>query len=97
MDALKKIVANDPFDGAEFSPETRIYVTFLPDGVRPKDGVREPADKSYRMRISGSEIYTEIFPSAMTVDIMEMLDKEFGKVVTTRNWNTVLGIADLDG
>ncbi|MFN7991388.1 MAG: DUF1697 domain-containing protein [Candidatus Micrarchaeia archaeon] len=94
MDSLKEMVAGEPFKGVKDEPGTRLYVTFLPDGARPK--TKERGDGTYSMRAAGSEIYSVLSPAAKTVDIMGMLDKEFGKVVTTRNWNTVTGIAGLD-
>ncbi len=95
MDELKKIISGDPFRGVKVETGTRLYVTFLPDGIKPK--MKDHAGGSYSMRSAGSEIYFVLHPSSMTVDIMEMLDREFGKVVTTRNWNTVKGIAGLQG
>jgi uncharacterized protein (DUF1697 family) len=93
MDELKKIVAGDPFRVVKAEPGTRLYVTFLPRGIEKR--MKDRSEKSYSMRAAGSEIYSALSPEAKTVDVMEILDKEFGKVVTTRNWNTVRGIAAL--
>ncbi len=92
MDEVKRIVASDPFKGAKSTAGTRLYVTFLPENARTK--MKDHSDGFYKMRVSGSEIFFTLMPSAVTVDIMEMLDKEFGKVVTTRNWNTILGLTE---
>jgi hypothetical protein len=33
-----------------------------------------------------------LVPNTRTVDLMKILEKEYGKQVTTRNWNTILRI-----
>ncbi len=93
MDELKKIIAAGPFKGVKMEAGTRLYVTFLPENAKSK--MKDRADKTYSLRTIGSEIYIVLSPEEKTVDIMEILDKELGKVVTTRNWNTVAGIAGL--
>ncbi len=95
MDELGELVAGEPFKGVRMEAGTRLYVTFLPESAKSK--MKDRADKTYSMRTSGSEIYIVRSPEEKTVDIMGMLDKEFGKVVTTRNWNTVAGIVEAEG
>jgi uncharacterized protein (DUF1697 family) len=35
----------------------------------------------------------ELVEGCSSVDLMEILEKEFGKKITTRNWNTILKMA----
>jgi uncharacterized protein (DUF1697 family) len=90
---LEKLAESDPFKGITVTPETRLYVTFLRD--KPKSTLKIPyasPDGNYRiLRVSGMEIISvlQLTDGSRTVDAMAVLEKEFGKDVTTRNWNTV--------
>ncbi len=94
MDELKEMVAGEPFRGVKAGAGTRLCVTFLPHGTKPK--MKDQAGGPYSIRVAGSEIYIVLSPEAKTVDAMEELDREFGKVITTRSWSTVVGIVEAE-
>jgi uncharacterized protein (DUF1697 family) len=90
---IQALVDSDPFAGIEVTPETRRYVTFLPE--KPRAALQLPyesEDGSFRiLRITGSEVCSVLnVTQTRSVDEMAVLEKEFGKQITTRNWNTVL-------
>jgi uncharacterized protein (DUF1697 family) len=92
--AIEKLVAADPFAGVEVTADTRLYITFL--GEIPTSQLPIPyqsPDNSYHiLSASDSEICSvlTLTERARTIDAMNVLEKEFGKNITTRNWNTVL-------
>ena len=83
----------DPFEGIEVTKQTRRYVTLL--AQKTKSTMKVPyASEDGRFRIlsrSDREVYSVLTleEGARTVDLMAVLEKEYGKGATTRNWNTI--------
>ncbi|MBI2424837.1 MAG: DUF1697 domain-containing protein [Candidatus Hydrogenedentes bacterium] len=90
---IKTLVDANPFKGVKVTPQTRLYVTFLTQA--PKASFKLPyasPDENFRiLRAVGRDLCSVLTVSetGRTVDLMKVLDQEFGKTVTTRNWNTV--------
>lgn len=98
MNELKSLVASDPFKGIEVTKETRLYVTFL--SHKPKSTFKAPyqtPDKLFQiLKATDDAIFGVLsVKDAHSVDAMNFIDKEFGKEVTTRNWNTIVKVAAL--
>ena len=93
-DDMRALTESDPFKGIAVTPQMRLYVTFL--FQKPKSKLRAPyisSDKSFTIiHISDTEVISVLTlgPKGGTVDVMKILEKEFGNDITTRNWNTVL-------
>lgn len=94
---VRKLVAAEPFKNTRITPSTRLYVTFLPNKIKPKLKAGFKSETEGR----GSFQILQVTPTAVcsvltlarsgtTLDLMNFLDKQLGKQVTTRNWNTVL-------
>ncbi|MDE3058380.1 MAG: DUF1697 domain-containing protein [Bacteroidota bacterium] len=94
---IEKMIALDPFRGIKITPQIRLYVTFLSEKPKGKISAYVSPDKSFRI-ISGTEnaAFSVLdLSKANTPEAMSFLEKEFGKNVTTRNWNTVVKIGKL--
>ena len=95
---LQKLAAVNPFKEVKMTPQTRLYVTFLSEKPKPGRTARsESTAKDFKMlRVSDREVCSAITisPQYHTTELMSQLEKEFGRKVTTRNWNTVLRILD---
>lgn len=93
MAYLKEIFEAEPFKLIKVTPQTRLYISFLKDDVKSKLKIPyASADKSIRiLRVKDKSIFSvlALTPDCGSVDLMSMLEKEFGKNITTRNWNTV--------
>lgn len=95
-DQIQKLIASDPFKKIKVTPMTRLYVTFLSE--KSKSTLKIPyvsPQKDFTiLKLTNGEIISvmELIERG-TVDAMEILEKEFGKKITTRNWNTVLKTA----
>jgi uncharacterized protein (DUF1697 family) len=91
---ISSLNRSNPFKNIKVTPDTRLYVTFLPK--RPKSKLKIPyKSKAGNIRILGigpREIYSVVILSQQvgTAELMHLLAKEFGKNITTRNWNTVM-------
>lgn len=90
---LEKLVKADPFKGVRMTPETRTYVTFL--AGKPQTGLKIPyaaPDFPFKiLKVTRSEVFSVVVlsPKGGTTEAMGILEKAFGKNLTTRNWNTV--------
>jgi uncharacterized protein (DUF1697 family) len=92
---IKQLVVENPFSDHKPSKDTHWYVTFLNTEIATLPIA--PADSSFQLL---STHYNAIFSildrtHTQTTDFMTYLDRQFGKQVTTRNWNTILKIAAL--
>lgn len=93
---LQKLSDEKPFVHVAVTLQTRLYVTFLSE--KAKKGLAVPAtspDGSFTIiRISGGEVCGVVIlsPKTGTTDAMKVLEKEFGRKITTRNWNTITKI-----
>lgn len=99
IEEIKSLIKVNPLKKIKVKPLTRLYVTFLSE--KPKGKLKMPLEspeKDYRIvRVSPSEVCSVITlsPGKNTTDLMKVLEKEYGKKITTRNWNTVRKIAVL--
>lgn len=93
---IRELVASDPFKKVTMTPQTRLYVTFFPG--EPKNKLKIPYESPEGdiriLRVARGAVFTtiELSPKKGTVDLMKIVESEFGSDVTTRNWNTVLKI-----
>jgi uncharacterized protein (DUF1697 family) len=93
IEEIQKLADRNPFKKIKVTPETRLYVTFLPE--KPSSKLKIPytsPEKDFRiLEVTNREICSvvDLNLGRGTVEAMGILDKEFGKTITTRNWNTV--------
>jgi uncharacterized protein (DUF1697 family) len=101
IEELQRLAESDPFAGIEVTPQTRLYVTFLSD--KNKSSLKIPytsPDGNFKIiRASDREVCSvaTLSPNSRTVDLMSILEKEFGRKVTTRNWNTIEKVLKASG
>jgi uncharacterized protein (DUF1697 family) len=98
FETITAIVKSDPFQDIEIMPNIRLYVTFL--GEKPKTGIIIPyyaKDGSYNItELTDNAVFSVLDIEKMgTTQLMNILEKEFGQNITTRNYNTVVKIAGL--
>ncbi len=89
---IEKMIALDPFKGIEVTKDIRLYVTLLSE--KPKIKLKIPyvsPDSSFRiLKVTDNAIFSVLsVQDSRTLDAMSIIEKEFGKDVTTRNWNTI--------
>jgi uncharacterized protein (DUF1697 family) len=89
---IQALVDQDPFGGVDHSSKTNLNVTFLKRKLRPAlTFPYQRQDRDYTiLGMYGREICSVIdVTSAKTPDLMQWMEKEFGKELTTRTFNTV--------
>lgn len=89
---IEKLAKADPFKGVKADENTRLYITFLTEKPKTKTPPKSD-DASFRiLKVTDGEVVSvlQLDPEHRTVDAMAIIEKTYGKKVTTRNWNTVL-------
>lgn len=95
IDDLRKLDALQPFKNVEVTPQTRLFVTFIAENNKHRDrSDRSKRDGFQIMQISDDTICSALDyqPGVDAVLMMSTIEKEFGKKVTTRSWNTITRI-----
>ncbi len=94
LPAIQQMIATDPFKDVEVTKQTRRYVTLLATPTASTLALPYTSpDGFYRVLArTDREVFSvlTVTEGARTVDAMAMLEREYGKAVTTRNWNTIL-------
>jgi uncharacterized protein (DUF1697 family) len=98
---IRALLKADPFKDTLVTPDTRLYVTFLGDGVesRTKAPFVSPQGDYGVVRVFPREVCTFIVLSEGrgTPELMKGIEAEYGRQVTTRSWNTIERIGRLLG
>lgn len=95
---IKKLLTSDPFKGIKVTADTRLYITYLSElheSSLPIPYVSK--DKEFTIiKVTDTEVASVLMltPDTRTVEAMAIIEKEFGNNVTTRNWNTVIRVAE---
>lgn len=97
VDALKKLLAADPYAAFKLPPGSKRVITFLRG--RPKAAVKLPADLgSARIHAQqGTEVFTSYVRGASSPEFMVLIERAFGKDQTTRTWETIEKIVKAAG
>lgn len=95
QEQMHDLVRSEPFSDIKTDADTRLYVSFL--STPPTTSVRINSDYFQVISISDTEVCSvlQLNPHMGSTDGMNILEKHFGKDITTRNWNTILKIANL--
>lgn len=92
---LEQLIASNPFKSIDVTPDTRLYVTFLSGEGTRAGQLKVPYEavgKNFKiLKATGTEVFSVAWlgKGAQTVEAMAVIEKEWGRTVTTRNWNTV--------
>lgn len=91
---IQKLLDANPFENIRVTPYTRLFVTFLSE--KPRTALKIPyqsPDKSFRiLRLIGWDVCSVLTLGPQwgrNLRQMDILEKEFGKRITTRSWSTV--------
>jgi uncharacterized protein (DUF1697 family) len=93
---LQRLDGTKPFDGINVTPRTRLFVTFLFE--KPASSLKIPyvsPDGNFKiLRSSKSEVCSVLTITNLRrgMQFMAILDREFGRMITTRSWSTITRI-----
>jgi uncharacterized protein (DUF1697 family) len=95
LEALTKL---NPFKQVKADADVKKYVTFLSEkhASKLKVPLLSPKKEWELIHLNPREVFSVAFPAKGRYgESMAWVEKEFGKSVTTRNWNTVVKILAL--
>ena len=89
VDDLRKILASDPYKGFRLAPESKRIITFLRE--RPSQALKLPIEfeGARILAMQPGAIFSVYVPNPKGPVFMNLIEKTFGKEVTTRTWDTV--------
>ena len=93
VDALRELLATDPYREFRVAPSAKRIVTFLRDEPSATVSLPLEQDGARLLAVSGRELYSAYLPSPKGPVFMVLIERTFGKDLTTRTWDTVAKVA----
>lgn len=92
VDALVELLESDPYRSFKLAPGSKRVVTFLPE--KPSKAPKLPIelDGARILALRGSTVLSAYVVSPKGAVFMGLLEKTFGKNITTRTWDTVIKV-----
>ncbi len=93
LETLRAILTSDPYQAFRLSPGTKRVVTFLREKPKSKLILPIERDGARILRVEGLEAFSGYVAGPRGPVFMSLIEKTFGKEVTTRTWETVKRVA----
>lgn len=93
IDALRELLASDPYKAFRLAPGAKRIVTFLRDKPGSKLALPSELHGARILSMKGGEIFSAYVPNPKGPVFMTLIEKTFGKELTTRTWDTVAKVA----
>jgi uncharacterized protein (DUF1697 family) len=93
VDALRDLLASDPYRAFRLDPSAKRIVTFLRDEPAAVVTLPLEQDGARLLALDGREIFSAYVPTPKGPVFMSLIERTFGKALTTRTWDTVARVA----
>ncbi|HZX64814.1 MAG TPA: DUF1697 domain-containing protein [Myxococcales bacterium] len=93
VDALREMLASDPYRKFQLPADAKRVVTFLREPRGNKLALPIELDGARILSVQGTEVFSAYVPGPKGPVFMTLIEKTFGKDVTTRTWDTVRKVA----
>ena len=93
IDALRELLASDPFNEFHVKPREKRIVTFLRERPRAKLELPIELHGARILAVRGREIFTAYVPHPKGAIFMGLIEQTFGTALTTRSWDTIVKVA----
>jgi uncharacterized protein (DUF1697 family) len=93
VDMLSEMLATDPFRAHRLEASAKRIVTFLRDAPRSKIELPLEIDGAHLLSLRGKELYSAYLPNPKGAVFMTLIERTFGKELTTRTWDTIAKVA----
>jgi len=93
VDALQDMLGSDPYRSFRLDAGAKRIVTFLRDKPRSNLTLPIERDGARILLVKGREVFSAYVRTPKGPVFMTLLEKTFGKDVTTRTWDTVGKVA----
>jgi uncharacterized protein (DUF1697 family) len=90
---LREMLASDPYQPFGLSPAAKRIVTFLRDEPTSELALPVELDGARILAQQGSEVFSAYLPSPKGPVFMVLIEKTFGRELTTRTWDSVTKVA----
>lgn len=94
VDALRAIIGADPYRKRAFPAHAKRVVTFLRQERAKAPELPIELDGATILAMKDGEIFSAYVPSPKGPVFMALIERTFGKEVTTRTWDTVKRLCD---
>jgi uncharacterized protein (DUF1697 family) len=89
IDELEALLEKDPFAKFDLEPKAKRVVTFLRNEPKAKLKLPIALDGAHILLVRERAVFSAYVPSPKGPVFMSLIEKTFGKEVTTRTWETV--------
>jgi uncharacterized protein (DUF1697 family) len=93
VDALRELLASDPYKEFRVAPDAKRIVTFLRAAPKAKLELPIERDNARILALHGTELFSAYLPTPKGPVFMTLIEKALGKEQTTRTWQTVEKLA----
>lgn len=93
IDALERLLASEPYSAFRVAPTAKRVVTFLRRMPKPSPKLPIELEGARLLVVQGTELFSAYVPSPRGPVFMTLIEKTFGKDVTTRTWDTLVKVA----
>jgi hypothetical protein len=97
VDALREMLARNPYAAFRLKPGTKRVVTFLREKPRVRLDLPVAVARARILSMDGKHVFSAYDPSPRGPVFMRLIEKTFGRDVTTRTWDTVTKVARYAG
>ena len=92
--ALRRLLESDPFRAFRLPANAKRVVTFMRTPRKSKLPLPIELDGARILAVTGTEVFTVYVPSTRGPVFMSLIEKTFGRDVTTRTWDTIRKCAE---
>ena len=93
VEMLRGLLASDPYSEFRLDPSAKRIVTFLRDEPAASMTLPMERDGAQLLALTGRELFSAYVRSPKGADFMTLIERTFGKELTTRTWDTVTKVA----
>jgi uncharacterized protein (DUF1697 family) len=90
---LQEMLRSDPYRSFRLEPSAKRIVTFLREELTAKLALPMEQDGARLLALRGRELFSAYVPSPKGAVFMTLIERAFGKELTTRTWDTVAKVA----
>jgi uncharacterized protein (DUF1697 family) len=90
---LQEMLESDPYRGFRLDPSAKRIVTFLRDDPTARVILPMELEGARLLGLRGKELFSAYLPSPKGAVFMTLIERTFGKELTTRTWDTVAKVA----
>jgi uncharacterized protein (DUF1697 family) len=94
-DELRELIAADPFARFKTPAKAKRVVSFFRKKPQPKIALPAKHENATLHAVEGRHAFTSYVPDPGNPAFMALIERAFGREVTTRTWDTLLKVAKL--